>query len=112
MKTHIMPAMQETWVQSRGWEDTLEKGMATHSGILAWRIPWTDCIVHGVAKSWTQLSNFHFQSALPLSHVWLFATPRTVALQAPLSMGILQARVLEWIAMSFSRGSFQPRDWT
>ena len=31
--------MQETWVQSLGWEDPLEKGMATHSGILAWRIP-------------------------------------------------------------------------
>ena len=35
------PAMQETWVQSPGWEDPLEKGMATHSSILAWRIPWT-----------------------------------------------------------------------
>ena len=35
------PAMQETWVQSLGWEDTLEKGKATHSSILAWRIPWT-----------------------------------------------------------------------
>ena len=34
------PAMQETWVQSLGWEDPLEKGMATHSSILAWRIPW------------------------------------------------------------------------
>ena len=34
------PAMRETWVQSLGWEDTLEKGKATHSGILAWRIPW------------------------------------------------------------------------
>ena len=33
------PAMQETWVQSLGWEDPLEKGMATHSSILAWRIP-------------------------------------------------------------------------
>ena len=33
-------AMQETWVRSLGWEDTLEKGKATHSGILAWRIPW------------------------------------------------------------------------
>ena len=33
--------MQETWVQSLGWEDPLEKGTATHSGILAWRIPWT-----------------------------------------------------------------------
>jgi len=35
------PAMQETWVQSLGWEDPLEKGKATHSNILAWRIPWT-----------------------------------------------------------------------
>ena len=34
------PAMWETRVQSLGWEDPLEKGMATHSGILAWRIPW------------------------------------------------------------------------
>ena len=36
-----LPAMQETQVQSLGWEDPLEKGMATHSRILAWRIPWT-----------------------------------------------------------------------
>ena len=35
------PAMQENWVRSLGWEDTLEKAMATHSSILAWRIPWT-----------------------------------------------------------------------
>ena len=34
--------MQETWVQFLGWEDPLEKGMATHSSILAWRIPWTE----------------------------------------------------------------------
>ena len=34
------PAMQETWVRSLGWEDPLEKGKATHSSILAWRIPW------------------------------------------------------------------------
>ena len=45
-----LPAMQETWVQPLGWEDPLEKGMATRSRILAWRIP---CIVHGVAKSRT-----------------------------------------------------------
>ena len=37
-----LPAMQETWVPSLGWEDPLEKGMATHSIILAWRIPWTE----------------------------------------------------------------------
>ena len=36
-----LPAMQETWVRSLGWEDPLEKGKATHSSILAWRIPWT-----------------------------------------------------------------------
>ena len=36
-----LPAMQETWVRSLGWEDPLEKGTATHSSILAWRIPWT-----------------------------------------------------------------------
>ena len=37
-----LPATQETWVQSLGREDPLEKGMATHSSILAWRIPWTE----------------------------------------------------------------------
>ena len=36
-----LPAMRETWVQSLGWEDPQEKGKATHSSILAWRIPWT-----------------------------------------------------------------------
>ena len=37
-----LPAMQETWIRSLGQEDTLEKGMATHSRILAWRIPWAE----------------------------------------------------------------------
>ena len=37
-----LPAMQETWVWSLGWEDPLEKEMATHSSILAWKIPWTE----------------------------------------------------------------------
>ena len=37
-----LPTMQETQVRSLGWEDILEKGMATHSTILAWRIPWTE----------------------------------------------------------------------
>ena len=36
-----LPAMQETWVRSLGWDDPLEKGTATHSSILAWRTPWT-----------------------------------------------------------------------
>ena len=37
-----LPAVWETWVQPPGWEDPLEKGMATHSSILVWRIPWTE----------------------------------------------------------------------
>ena len=37
-----LPAMQETQVQSLGWEDSLEKEMATHTSILAWKIPWTE----------------------------------------------------------------------
>ena len=37
-----LPAVQETWVRSLGWEDPLEKEMATHSSTLAWKIPWTE----------------------------------------------------------------------
>ena len=37
-----LPAMQENWVRFLGWEDPLEKGIATHSSIIAWRIPWTE----------------------------------------------------------------------
>ena len=53
--------MLETWVRSLGWEDPLEEGMATHSSILAWRIPMDrgacGAAVQGVPKSWTQLSD-------------------------------------------------------
>ena len=52
-----LPAMQETWVQSLGQEDPLEKQMATHSGVLAWENPMDrgalQATVHRVAKSWT-----------------------------------------------------------
>ena len=56
-----LPAMQETWVRSLGWEDPLEKDMAIHSSILAWRIPmdrgsWR-ATVHSVTKNRTQLRN-------------------------------------------------------
>ena len=55
------PAIQEPRVQSLDWEDPLEEGLATHSSIFAWIIPmdrgtwWA--LVHGVTKSWTQLSD-------------------------------------------------------
>ena len=54
-------AMRETWVRSLGWEDPLEKGKATHSSILACRIPWTVYIVHGVAMN-VQTATFTFRS--------------------------------------------------
>ena len=55
------PTVQEIQVRSLSWEDPLEKGMATRSSILAWRIPWTEepggLTVHGIAKSWTRVNN-------------------------------------------------------
>ena len=51
-----LPAVRETWVRSLGWKDPLEKGKATHSSIVAWRIP----LDYRVTKSWTQLSDVHF----------------------------------------------------
>ena len=70
-----LPAMSETWVLSLGWEDALENGMATHSSILAQRIPWKEepgrqATVHGVAKSWTWFGNFH---PVPRSPLWKIA---------------------------------------
>ena len=53
-----MSAMQETWVQSLGWEDPLEKGKAIHSSILAWRCPWTLLSLGSQRVG----HNFHFQS--------------------------------------------------
>ena len=45
------PAMRETWIRSLGWEDPLEKGKATHSSILAWRLPWTVDSLWGCEES-------------------------------------------------------------
>ena len=80
-----LPAMQETQVQSVDQEDSLEKGMATHSSILAWRIPWTEepggLQIHRIARNWTGKPTpeglcFHanlFSTAIPfyilISHV-------------------------------------------
>ena len=59
---------KETGVRSLGWADPLEKGTATHSSFLAWRILWTEDIVHGVAKSRIQLERLsvHTRSSPPL----------------------------------------------
>ena len=54
----------------------------------------------------------HYLCCAVLGHIQLFVTPWTAACQVPLSMGILQARILKWVAMPSSRGSSQPEDQT
>ena len=58
-----LPVMRETWVQSLGQEDPLEKGMTLHSSILAWRLPWTEepggLQSMGLLKSWIRLRDSH-----------------------------------------------------
>ena len=61
---HLL-AMWETWVRSLGWEDALEKEMATHSSILAWKIPWTEELgglqsMGGKESDTTERLHFHF----------------------------------------------------
>ena len=90
------PAMWETWVQSLGWENPLKKGKATHSSILAQRIPWTihSMELQRVRHDWATLTficiviilKICFSSVQSLSHVRLFATPQTAAHQASLSI--------------------------
>ena len=91
-------AMQETQVQSLGWEDHLEKGKTIHSNILPWRIPWTvepDRLQSLGSHDWA-INTFtlivdlqccvQFSSVQSLSRVWLFATPWIAARQASLSI--------------------------
>ena len=87
-----MQETQEIWVQSLYQEDPLEEEMATHSSILAWKIPWKEepCRLQsmGSQKSWTWQQLVIVQSS---SCVWLFATPWTAARQASLSFPISQS---------------------
>ena len=97
-----VPAMEETQVWSLGQEDPLEKGMAIHSSVLAWRIPWIEepgglqfrgsqRVRHSwttnISLFWYQLLSLRQMKKEKVSRVWLFATPWTVAHQARLSMG-------------------------
>ena len=69
--------MRETWSQSLGWEDPLEKGKATHSSQYSGLENSMDCIIHGVANSWIWLSDFHFQYLRSLrnfpSGLWIYS---------------------------------------
>ena len=68
-----LPAMQKSLVQSLDFEEPLEKGMATHSSILAWRIPWTEEPGGLQVQSLTQLSDFHFEFKIFQYHTKIFS---------------------------------------
>ena len=112
-----LPAIWETWVLSLGWEDLLEKGMATHSSILAWRIPWTvqsmgsQRVRHDRVGFTFIFTPYQTIKLIPaklcvLSCVRLFVTPWTVALQAPLSMRL--PRQEYWSGQSFPSPGDRP----
>ena len=96
--------------------------MATHSSTLAWRIPWMEepgGLVYGVAKSWTRLSDallsllFSSATVAQKQPCEVKVTQSYMTLCDPMDCtvhGILQARILEWVAFPFSRGSSQPRN--
>ena len=88
--------MWETWVRSLGWEDSLEKGKATHFSILAWTIPGTVKSVGSqrVRQDW---ATFTFT---------VDCSPAGSSVH-----GIFLARILEWVAIPFSRGSPWCKDW-
>ena len=65
------PAMQETWVQTMGREDPLKKGMATHSSIVAWRIPWTE--EPGVYSLWGHKESAMTEPLTQHTHIHLCA---------------------------------------
>ena len=111
-----LPAMQEARVQSLGWEDPLEKEMATHSSTLAWKIPWTEepgrlqsvgsqRVEHDWVTSLTLCAK-SLQSCLT------FCDPMDCSPPGSSVHGILQARILEWVAVPSSGEFSWPRDWT
>ena len=106
-----LPAMRETWVRSLGWDNPLEKGKATHSSILAWRIPWSIQSV-GSQRVGHKWATFTFKDIRVLAQSCLtLCDPMDCSPPGSSVHGISQARILERIAISFSRGSSWPRDW-
>ena len=79
------PALWEIWIPSLGWEDPLEKGTATHSSILAWRIPSSPWGQKGPDTTSTFTLTFTLSLVQSFSRVRLFVTPWTAACQASLS---------------------------
>ena len=104
-----LPAIQETLVWSLGQEDLLEKEMATHSSILAWKIPWIE-EPGGLQSMWLQRVGHDYATAFSLSFscVQLFCNPMDCCPPGSSVYGIFQARILEWVPMSFFRGLPNP----
>ena len=129
-----LPAIGETQLQSLGWEDPLEKWMATYSSISAWRIPWT--VEPGSLQSMRSQRVGHSWEANTLGWLWtdksevkiinltfvniLVCAQSCLTLCNPMDCSppgssvheISQAGILEQVAISYSSGSFQSRDQT
>ena len=98
------PAIRETWVQSLNWEDPLEKGKATHSSILDWRIPWTE-EPGRLYSPWGHKESDTTAAAAAAKLLQSCPTQCDPIDGSPPGSpvpGILQARTLEWVAISFS----------
>ena len=123
-----LPAMQETQVQSLGWDNPLKKGLATHSSILAWKVLWTEkpgrlqsLGSQRVGHSWATntFTELLVQRCTVIPsvcvHVQFHLTlcdPVDCCSPGASVPGVLQARALEWVAVSFSRGFSRIRDGT
>ena len=110
--------MQETQVRALGWEDPLEKEMEIHSSNIAWKIPWIEEAgrlqsmgLQRVGHNWETSVQNESESEVAQSCP-ILCDPMDCSLSGSSIHGIFQARVLEWISISFSRGSSQPRDQT
>ena len=87
-----LPAMWDTWVRSLGWEDPLEKGMATHSSIPAWRIPWTE----GPGRlQYMALKESDVTERLPLSLRFLVHVVNTGKMNIPLNYNMTCYKLLK-----------------
>ena len=110
-----LPAMWETQVRSLGWEDPLEKAMAPHSSTLAWKIPWME-EPHRLHSPWGRkesgMTSFSLSHAKSLQSCPTLCDPMDCSLPGSSAHGFLQTRILEWVAMPFSRASSRPRDRT
>ena len=101
--------MQETRVWSLSWKDLLEKGMATHSSILAWRIPWTED-PSGLQSMGSQRVGHNWSDLVPRTKLCVcfqscptLCDPMDCRLPGSCVHGILQARILVWVATSVSK---------